>query len=76
MLGNLDIQEEEEDDDDDDGGAGVCLRQTEEYASFIYLFLKSVAPSATIRSHTHVSLLSEYVCETLEGYAVLTYVNR
>ena len=71
MLGGLDLEEEEEDDVEDT----ICLRQTEEHATFLYLFLKSVVPAATLRDRQNF-LLSAYVTVNLEAYAVLTYVNR
>jgi hypothetical protein len=77
MLGNL-IEEVDGDDEDDSGDADdvPCLRQTEEHASFLYLFLKSVARADTLKKHSCHFLMSCYVTVHLEAYAVLTYVNR
>ena len=72
MLGGLDLEEEEDDDVEDT----ICLRQTEEHATFLYLFLKSVIPAATLKARCQNFLLSAYVTVNLEAYAVLTYVNR
>jgi hypothetical protein len=78
MLGNL-IEEVDGDDEDDSGDADdvPCLRQTEEHASFLYLFLKSaVARADSLKKHSCHFLMSHYVTVHLEAYAVLTYVNR
>ena len=72
MLGGLDLEDEEEYDVEDT----ICLRQTEEYGTFLYLFLKSVVPAATMRDRCQNFLLSAYVTVNLEAYAILTYVNR
>ena len=77
MLGNLDKEQMEDFEEDyDDAGQNKCLRQTDDYATFLYLFIKAVVPAETFNKKTTNELLSCYMSVNLEAYAVLTYVNR
>lgn len=53
-----------------------CLRETEAYAEFLYMFVKSVVMCADFKENSTHKLLSEYMTPNLEAFAVLTYVNN
>jgi hypothetical protein len=77
MLGNLDKEQMEDFEEDDDApGQNICLRQTDEHATFLYLFLKAVVSGEVFNKCSCNQLLSGYMSVNLEAYAVLTYVNR
>jgi hypothetical protein len=83
ILGGLTKKEEvpvfilpEDDNDHDEDEEKPCLRQTQDYADFLYLFAKTVLTAESFKNKSSTKLLSAYMPINLEAFAVLTYVNR
>lgn len=52
-----------------------CLREVPEYETFLFYFLKSIITSYAFKNKSKANLLSQYMSECLEAFAVLAYYN-
>jgi len=59
----------------DEAGA-ACLRQTQEYETFMYHFLRCVVVAKDFNKSCGSMKISDYVTPRLEAFAVITYVNN
>lgn len=53
-----------------------CLRETKEYANFLFFFARNILPVEYFKTNSTRRLLSDYMSISLEAFAVVMYANR